>query len=107
MRISALPYQPDLNDGVIINAAPFHRLFRLSKWSKDTESVWKKLQAGDYDWSHMAYVLWPERVRKVCKTDKSIAIAHGLESLFVEVDEEVQGEEESRRGRRRWGYDNA
>ena len=85
LHISALPYQPDLNDGVILNAAPFHRLFRLGKWSKDTESAWKKLQGGEYDWSHIAYVLWPERVREVCKTDKSIAIAHGLESVYTEV----------------------
>ena len=27
---------------------------------------------------------WPERVREKCKTDKSLAIAHGLEALFVE-----------------------
>jgi hypothetical protein len=86
MRISALPYQPDLNDGVILNAAPFHRLFRLGKWSKDTESAWKKLQGEEYEWSHIAYVIWPERVREVCKTDKSIAIAHGLESVYVEVE---------------------
>ncbi|MCX6077952.1 MAG: BREX-1 system adenine-specific DNA-methyltransferase PglX [Chloroflexi bacterium] len=85
LRISALPYQPDLNDGVILNAAPFHRLFRLSKWSKDTEAAWKKLAAGEYDWSHIAYVLWPDRVREACKTDKSIAIAHGLEGLYVDV----------------------
>jgi hypothetical protein len=85
LRISALPYQPDLNDGVILNAAPFHRLFRLGKWSKDTESAWKKLQGEEYEWSQMAYILWPERVREVCKTDKSIAIAHGLEHLYVET----------------------
>ncbi len=29
LRIAALPYKPDLNDGVIINAAPFYKLFRL------------------------------------------------------------------------------
>ena len=82
LRIANLPYKPDLNDGVILNAAPFHRLFRLNKWAKDTESAWKKLEAGEYDWAHIAYVLWPDRVRKVCKSDKSIAIAHGLESLY-------------------------
>jgi hypothetical protein len=27
---------------------------------------------------------WPARVREKCKTDKSLAIAHGLEELYVE-----------------------
>ena len=27
---------------------------------------------------------WPERVREKCKIDKSLAIAHDLESLYVE-----------------------
>ncbi len=31
--------------------------------------------------SHLAYSIWPDRVREVCKTDRSIAIAHGLEEL--------------------------
>ena len=81
LRIAALPYKPDLNDGVIINAAPFHNLFRLRSWAKDTEDCWKKLQKGDYDWAHLAYTIWPDRVRKVCRTDRSIAVAHGLEDL--------------------------
>ena len=49
--------------------------------AQDTEKVWKKLEAGEYDWAHMAYTLWPERVREVCRHDRSIAIAHGLEEL--------------------------
>jgi hypothetical protein len=89
LRIANLPYKPDLNDGVILNAAPFHRLFRLSKWAKDTESVWKKLAGGEYDWARIAYAIWPDRVREACKSDKSIAIAHGLESLY-EGKEEVK-----------------
>jgi transposase InsO family protein len=31
----------------------------------------------DYDWAHLAMNYWPERVREKCKTDKSLAIAHG------------------------------
>lgn len=81
LRIAALPYKPDLNDGVIINAAPFHKLFRLRSWAEDTEEVWNKLERGDYDWSHLAYVLWPDRVQEACRKDRSIAIAHGLEDL--------------------------
>ncbi len=83
LRIAALPYKPDLNDGVIINAAPFHRLFRLRSWAKDTEDCWKKLEHGEYDWAHLAYTIRPDRVREVCKKDRSIAIAHGLEDLFA------------------------
>jgi hypothetical protein len=81
LRIAALPYKPDLNDGVIINAAPFQKLFRERSWAKDTEQVWKKLEKGDYDWAHLAYTLWPQHVKEACKTDRSIAIAHGLEDL--------------------------
>ena len=81
MRIAALPYKPDLNDGVIINAAPFHKLFRLRSWVKDTTDCWKKLSKGDYDWAHLAYAIWPDRVKAACKNDRSIAIAHGLEDL--------------------------
>lgn len=82
MRIASMPYKPDLNDGVIINAAPFHKLFRLRSWAEDTEEVWNKLENGKYDWSHLAYVLWPDRVQEACRKDRSIAIAHGLEDLF-------------------------
>ena len=57
------------------------RLFGLRKWAKDTEAAWRKLEAGDYDWAHIAYTIWPARVQEVCRKDRSIAIAHGLEAL--------------------------
>ncbi len=82
LRIAALPYRPNLNDGVIINAAPFHKLFRLPKWAKDTRECWTKLERGDYDWAHLAYTIWPERVREKCRADRSLAIAHDLEDLY-------------------------
>lgn len=81
LRVAALPYKPDLNDGVIINAAPLHKLFRLRSWAKDTKECWQKLEKGDYDWAHLAYAIWPDRVREVCQRDRSIAIAHGLEDI--------------------------
>jgi hypothetical protein len=84
LRVAGLPYKPNLNDGVLITASPLWRLFRLPKWRKDLEACWKKLEAGDYDWAHLAYTIWPDRVREVCKHDRSIAIAHGLEE-FCEV----------------------
>lgn len=77
-------WKPNLNDGVLITASPLYKLFRLPKWRKDLESCWKTLERGDYEWAHLALSLWTERVRKVCMMDKSIAIAHGLEGLYVE-----------------------
>jgi len=74
-------WNPNLNDGVIITACPLWKLFGLPKWRKDLESCWKELERGDYDWAHLAYTLWPDRVREKCESDRSLAIAHGLEEL--------------------------
>jgi len=42
----------------------------------------EKLEKGDYDWAHLAYAIWPERVKEKCKIDLSIAIAHDLEDVY-------------------------
>ena len=95
--VAGLPYKPNLNDGVIITASPLWKLFRLPKWQKDLKACWASLEAGEYDWAHLAYTIWPDRVKKVCKTDRSIAIAHGLEDLC-----EVKApEKKAKRGRKR------
>lgn len=77
-------YQPNHDDGVQITAAPLWQLFRHKPWQKVLKDTWTKLEKGDYDWAHLAMAYWPERVREKCKTDKSLAIAHGLEDLYVE-----------------------
>ncbi|WP_419661909.1 hypothetical protein Dvar_23470 [Desulfosarcina variabilis str. Montpellier] len=81
LRVAKLPYQPNLNDGVMITAAPLWRLFQLKSWQKELKNCWDKLEAGEYNWAHLAYSIWPEKVRETCKKDRSIAIAHGLEEI--------------------------
>lgn len=76
-------YKPKLDDGVQISAAPLWPLFRHKPWQKLLKDTWTKLEKGEYDWAHMAMNYWPDRVCEKCKTDKSLAIAHGLESLYV------------------------
>ncbi len=81
-RITPL-WNPNLNDGVIINFAPLWRLVAHYKpWQKECKKVWDKLVNGDYDWAHLAMHLWPERVVPKCQKDRSLAIAHGLEDRF-------------------------
>ena len=77
-------YNPNHDDGVQITAAPLWSLFRHRTWQNTLKKTWEQLEQGDFDWAHMAMNYWPERVREKCKTDKSLAIAHGLEELYQE-----------------------
>jgi hypothetical protein len=79
-------YHPNHDDGVQIIAAPLWPLFPHKPWQKVLKDTWTKLERGDYDWAHLAMNYWPERVREKCRSDKSIAIVHGLEELYVELD---------------------
>ena len=72
-------WNPNLNDGVIINHAILWRITPYTPWQKKCKECWDKLVKGDYDWAHLAFHLWPERVIRKCVTDRSLAIAHGLE----------------------------
>jgi hypothetical protein len=81
-RVAPL-WRPDLDDGVIINFAPLWRLVPHHRpWQKECKATWDVLADGDYDWSHLAMHLWPERVVPKCTKDRSLAIAHCLEEIF-------------------------
>lgn len=70
-------WEPELDDGVYINAAPLHELF--PSWRDvNPKKAWQELAAGEYDWSRTAMRYWPQRVLAKCKDNKSYAIAHGL-----------------------------
>lgn len=84
-------YCPNHDDGVQITAAPLWELFRNKPLQKVLKETWAKLKKGDYDWAHLAMAYWPERVREKCKTDKSLAIAHDLEHLYVEPKPKARG----------------
>jgi hypothetical protein len=79
LELVAPLWNPNLNDGVIINHAILWRITPYTPWQKKCKECWDKLVKGDYDWAHLAFHLWPERVIRKCQTDRSFAIAHGLE----------------------------
>jgi hypothetical protein len=80
-------WKPNLNDGVQITAAPLWRLFQHKPWQKKLKETWEQLEAGEYDWAHLAYSIWPARVLRKCHKDRSLAIAHEVEhELWHEVE---------------------
>ena len=46
-------YDPDLNDGVVLNIAP---LWELVPW-KEAKNYWEELLEGKYEWSSMGKLL--------------------------------------------------
>ncbi len=79
-------YEPYLDDGVVLAAAPLHRLIPWPKRVRhggrsisELELRWIELGEGRYDWSATARRYWPGRVAAKCGQDRSLAIAHGLD----------------------------
>ena len=72
-------YDPDLDDGVMINSSALWPLL-LPQW-KDPKKWWHSLCEAkgrkDYDWSHLAARYFPERVEEKCRRDPSMSVAHG------------------------------
>jgi hypothetical protein len=78
-RDADAPFRMDLDDGVMINSAALWPLL-APQWA-DPRKWWKQLCLAegrkDYDWSHLARRYFPARVEEKCKTDPSLAVAHG------------------------------
>lgn len=81
-EIAAAGYISRIDDGVLLNMAPLWEL--VPSWQAEPRKAWEELEAGKYDWAHHAMDYWPARVKEKCKTNKSFAIAHGCEGLYVE-----------------------
>ncbi len=74
-------YTPHIDDGVILNMAPLWEV--IPSWSKEPKKYWDGLMNGEYDWAQMAMDYRPAQVREKCRTDKSLAIAHGHEEWYA------------------------
>lgn len=81
-RVAPL-WNPVLDDGSLLSMAPLWRLFpQLRTLQREVKKKWDELAEGKLDWAQIAMHLWPERVVPLCQTDRSLAIAHGLEGAF-------------------------
>jgi hypothetical protein len=96
-RGETVGYDPDLNDGIVLAAAPLHELIPWPRTRKrggrtigELQAYWDELADGEYDWSRVAMRHWPARVAERCRSDRSLAVAHGLDAeLFPALGEEL------------------
>jgi hypothetical protein len=82
-EITRSGYEPEpdwIDDGVILRMAPLWKVIPL--WKSEPKKFWERLEAGEFDWSHIAMKYWPKRVRDACRKNKSFAIAHGHEEWY-------------------------
>lgn len=79
--INDLPYKPNHDDGVPVTAAPLADLFKNNVWHTECVGNLESLHKGDYDWSHLAYTMFPARIREKAKKDWGMALTHGLEEI--------------------------
>ena len=86
-------YAPDINDGVMINAAP---LYELIPWPNrkggvsELEYTWNEVSTGELEWPCMAMHYLPDLIGDLSADDPSLAIAHGLEEDTHDAGEEPE-----------------
>ena len=78
-----LPYRPNHDDGVPVTAAPLAKFFQHAVWRNECLENLEKLNSGEYDWSHLAYTMFPVRIREKAKKDWCMALTHGLEEICL------------------------
>ena len=76
-----LPYKPNHDDGVPVTAAPLAGFFAHTQWRNECNRNLECLNKGIYDWSHLAFSMFPLRIREKAKKDWCMALTHGLEEL--------------------------
>lgn len=75
------PYQMDLADGVVVNAAGLWPLLE-AQWTEPKE-WWRQLATAsaargkDFDWARLTARYFPSRVGMRCETDFDLSVAHG------------------------------
>ena len=80
-EVLAIGYEPNHDDGVPVTAAPLVAFFQHRAWHDECKENWDDLQKGEYDWSHLAFKLYPGRITNKAKKDYCMALTHGLESI--------------------------
>lgn len=81
--IIELPYRPSHDDGIPVTAAPLAKFFQHTGWRNECLDNLEKLNSGEYDWSHLAYSMFPVRIREKAKKDWCLALTHGLEDICL------------------------
>ena len=74
-------YEPEpdwIDDGVILRMAPLWQVIPI--WKSEPKKYWERLEAGDFDWSHIAMNYWPERARTNVRPTNPMPLPTGMKN---------------------------
>jgi hypothetical protein len=75
-HLAEVGYVPNLDDGVILNAAFLHELMN---W-QDADDAWARFERGDFDWSNLAAKLRPAEHAAFQKQERANAEAAAIKA---------------------------